>query len=374
MAGIYLHIPFCKQACTYCNFHFSTTLVAKDQMVLALGRELELRRDFLKGERIDSIYLGGGTPSLLGASELNFIFEEIVRLFEVSPDAEITLEANPDDLSAQYLDQLRDTQINRLSVGIQSFFEEDLRAMNRAHNSAEARECLDRIRVRGFHNFSIDLIYGMPTLNQERWESNLAELNRYEVPHVSCYALTVEPGTALHHQIAKGEVTMVRDEKMVAHFKTLVDFAQANGLQHYEISNLAKPKKLAVHNRNYWFGATYLGIGPSAHSFDGMHRSWNVAHNHQYLKSIDEGLPFHESETLSDRDQYNEYVLTRLRTMWGCSVNDVNKWGAAVCRHFYELIQPFVKSGHVLQKGEIYQLTTEGMLIADHISKELFLT
>ncbi len=343
-------------------------------MVSALCRELEQRRDYLGGDKIDTIYLGGGTPSLLNASELNILFLKIEELFAVSPEAEVTLESNPDDLSHSFLTELLDTPVNRLSIGIQSFFDEDLRAMNRAHDAVQSHSCLELVHQMGFDNFNIDLIYGMPTLSMEQWQDNLLNLNTFEVPHVSCYALTVEPGTALFHQIRKGQAPDVKDDKMVAHFRALVEFAEENELLHYEISNLARPQKLAVHNRNYWFGAPYLGIGPSAHSFNGQQRSWNVANNQKYLKAIDQNLPYQESESLSEIDQYNEYVLTRLRTMWGCQINEINKWGEETYQHFHNQIQPFLDSSHVRREDSTYRLTPEGMLLADHISKELFMT
>ena len=291
MAGIYFHIPFCKQACHYCNFHFSTSLRYKEEMVQAMLRELEARRLYLPDEPLDSIYFGGGTPSLLSEGELMAFFEAVNRYFRLSPKAEITLEANPDDLKPETLAALGRSPVNRLSIGIQSFAEEDLRFFNRAHDAHEARRCLDNARAAGFGDLTIDLIYGAPTTSHAQWAENLEIAFSYQIPHLSCYALTVEPRTALDHFIKKGKAPAVDEEQAARQFGYLVEATQAAGYEQYEISNFALPGRYAVHNSNYWTGAPYLGIGPSAHSFDGESRQWNVANNAKYLKAVGSGPP-----------------------------------------------------------------------------------
>ncbi|MEM1220964.1 MAG: radical SAM family heme chaperone HemW, partial [Bacteroidota bacterium] len=286
MAGIYLHIPFCKQACHYCNFHFSTSLRKKTEMVEALLREIDLRHDYLSDRQLRSIYLGGGTPSLLTGSELEQLFERIDQYFTIAPDAEITLEANPDDLSREYLSALAKSPVNRLSIGVQSFFAEDLAFMNRAHTAEEADRCIRLAQDAGFSNMSIDLIYGSPTTPLEHWIQNLEKSIALGVPHLSTYALTVEPKTALEHFVAKGKVPAPKDEHMEEQFMAMLDRLEAAGYEHYEISNWAKPGHYAVHNTSYWQGIPYLGIGPSAHSYDGQSRQWTIANNARYMAGL----------------------------------------------------------------------------------------
>lgn len=384
MPGIYFHIPFCKQACHYCNFHFSTSLRYKQDLLQALLKELVLRKDELGGAPLGSIYLGGGTPSLLTPAELETLFEQVFRHFNVNPDAEITLEANPDDLTPEYLNALAQSPVNRLSIGVQSFFEEDLRYMNRAHTGSEARACIENAQNSGFENLTVDLIYGAPTTSQERWAENIDTLLGYGIPHLSCYALTVEPKTALAHFVEKGKSQAPDESHSATQYEYLMTTLRREGYEHYEISNFALPGRHARHNSSYWSGEAYLGIGPSAHSFDGhFTRQWNVANNTRYLKALEqvetetdrlrqEGVLF-EKEVLTPRDRYNEYVMTGLRTARGCSLPAVDAFGSGFQAHFQENITPLIQQELVTVQGVNYTLTDAGRLLADRIASELFL-
>ncbi len=372
MAGLYLHIPFCRQACHYCDFHFSTSLRLKEPLLQALHRELELRREYLQGAELQSIYFGGGTPSLLDIEELERLFDKIFALHRVAPDAEITLEANPDDLTPEKCRRLAATPLNRLSIGVQSFHDEDLRFMNRAHDARQARTALDAARAGGFDNLSLDLIYGTPTLDEERWLENLRLALRYGVPHLSCYSLTVEPRTALAAFIQQGKVPAPDEGAAARQFELLMDFAAAEGFDHYEISNFARPGFIARHNSAYWRGQPYLGIGPSAHSFDGQARQWNVAHNPRYIRALERGELPAQTETLTPAQRYNEYVLTGLRTRWGCTLEGVGRFGEAFPAHFLQAAEPHLLSGALLQQEGRFTLSRSGKLLADRIALDLF--
>lgn len=374
MPGLYLHIPFCKQACHYCDFHFSTVLKNKEAMVEALVRELELQKDYLGGIQLTSVYFGGGTPSLLETPEMVTLFETIYRLHNVAPDAEVTLEANPDDLSEAKLSDLRNyTPVNRLSIGIQSFNDADLRWMNRAHHAEEAHASLRRSLAAGFNDLSIDLIYGSPTTSHEQWQENLRIAFDYGVPHLSCYSLTVEQGTALHHFVKTGKSAPVEDEKSARQFEYLIEASAAAGYEHYEISNFALPGCYAKHNSSYWFGEPYLGIGPSAHAFNGNIRQWNIANNALYIRSLqDDKVPF-ESEVLTPEQRYNEYVMTALRTQWGIDKKRVGALGAAFVAHLEMEAKEFLEVGALVFENGFYKLSKEGKLLADHIASSLFL-
>lgn len=318
MAGIYLHIPFCRRACYYCNFHFSTSLGQKDALVDSLLQEITLQQRYLQGQQVDTVYFGGGTPSLLDDAELQRIMEKLRGLFPISAQAEITLEANPDDLQPEKLQALKAVGVNRLSIGVQSFHEADLRWMNRAHNSTQALQCIQDAQAAGFQNLSIDLIYGGPTLSDEGWAQNVQQAIALQIPHLSCYALTVEPGTALDHFIKQHKVAAVDPDKAARHFEMLVQWLAAAGYEHYEISNFAQPGCRSRHNSSYWQGQAYLGLGPSAHSFNGHSRQWNMANNSSYINAIKEGkVPF-ELENLTPEMMLNEYIMTSLRTSEGC--------------------------------------------------------
>jgi oxygen-independent coproporphyrinogen-3 oxidase len=369
MSGIYLHIPFCKQACHYCNFHFSTSLQYRKEVVEAMVRELELRQDYLEAAPLQSIYFGGGTPSILQAEELECLFAKIEELFEIAPAAEITLEANPDDLSPERLAFFRGSPINRLSIGIQSFSDEDLKFMNRAHDAAEASRCIDLARAYGFDNLTVDLIYGTPTMNDVQWAQNIERVLAQDVPHISCYCLTVEPRTALDHFVKTGKAQPVDEAQAERQFIYLIERLERAGYEHYEISNFARPGHYAIHNSAYWLGKPYLGIGPGAHSYDGKSRQWNVANNTKYRKALAEDqLPF-EKELLTEEQNYNEYVLTRLRTRWGVVPEELP---SDYRDYFLKQIQPYLQKGQVKVSEGAYLLTKPGKLLADRIAMELF--
>ncbi|MCB0547142.1 MAG: radical SAM family heme chaperone HemW [Phaeodactylibacter sp.] len=379
MPGIYLHIPFCKQACHYCNFHFSTSLKYKEEMVGAMLRELALRHGYLADKELDSIYFGGGTPSLLTEGELMRFFEEIGKYFTLRPGAEVTLEANPDDLAKEKIAALRRTPVNRLSIGIQSFFEEDLQFFNRAHNAREARACLEDALSAGFNDLTIDLIYGSPTTTDAHWEENLNIIFGYPIPHVSCYALTVEERTALAHFIKAGKSRPVDEEHAARQFEMLVSAMRAQGYVQYEISNFARPGHFAVHNSSYWKGEPYLGLGPSAHSYNGESRQWNIANNAKYMRALsdlsdlqDPPPGLFEIERLSPADRYNEYVMTGLRTIWGVELGRLRQMGAAFEPHFRQHIRPFLENGQAEQAGDTFRLTDAGRFLADGIAAAVF--
>jgi len=374
MAGIYIHIPFCKKACTYCDFHFSTSLKYVDEMTDAICKELLLKKDRLK-EQVGSIYFGGGTPSVLPSGHFEQIFNTITKHFSVASDAEITIEANPDDLDAKKIRELRQLPVNRFSIGIQSFFDEDLRWMNRAHNASEAISCIKRSQDAGFENLSIDLIYGYPLLTDSKWLSNINNALEFETPHISAYSMTVEPRTILASAIKRGKDVPMNDEQAASQFITLTEQLNKNGYDHYEISNYSQPGRHAVHNTNYWRGVPYLGIGPSAHGFDGSLRHQNIANNAQYLSRLGEGQLAEEVEELSSYDQFNEYIMTSLRTMWGTSLEKLERdFGKLFLSDTMRHIQPFLEKGWIRKEAGILLLTEEGKLFADHIASELFLT
>ncbi len=377
MSGLYLHIPFCKQACHYCNFHFSTTLKLRGEVLQAMEKELELTRDYLQGEKLESVYLGGGTPSLLTAAELDRLFKKIEALHDIAPDAEITLEANPDDLSEDKLKVLRDSPVNRLSIGVQSFAEADLQFMNRAHNAQEARACIEMAQKAGFNQLTIDLIYGSPTTSDVQWADNLRIAMQYDIPHLSAYCLTVEPKTALGHFVETGKAQPVDDEQAARQFEMLMAAARARGFEQYEISNFARNRQYARHNSSYWQGAPYLGIGPSAHSFNGARtRRWNVANNALYIKALQTENPdlqtWSEQEVLTPEERYNEYVMTGLRTIWGVDLRKVAELGTHFSDYFLKVADPYLKNGTIRQEENQYVLTGSGKLLADRIAMELF--
>jgi len=370
--GIYIHIPFCKQACHYCDFHFSTSLKKKSELVKALCREMTLRKDEVEGP-LQTIYFGGGTPSLLEEEDLENIFSAIYSTFEVTKDPEITLEANPDDLTEEKLKIFSRSKINRLSIGVQSFFDDDLKLMNRAHNSEEAWGCLE-LAKEYFENISIDLIYGIPGMSNTRWEENLNKALALDIPHISSYALTVEPNTALKKFIEKGLVKPVDDAVAQAHFEILQDKMTAAGFENYEFSNFGKPGFFSRNNTAYWTGKSYLGIGPSAHSYDGNRRSWNINNNTLYIKAIDNGeLPI-ERETLSLTDKYNEYVMTGLRTIWGVSLTKIKAdFGSKFNDYLLEQAKKHLEEHLLFQDGDRLVVTSKGRFLSDGIASDLFL-
>ncbi len=381
MSGIYIHIPFCKQACHYCDFHFSTSLKKKDEMVQALAKEIELRSKSTSNsqlptphnEVIETIYFGGGTPSILEISDLKFLIDEVYRNYKVVSTPEITVEANPDDLNYDTIRQLANSPVNRLSIGIQSFFEDDLKLMNRAHNMEEAKKCLE-IATQYFNNISIDLIYGIPNMSNEKWLQNIETALSFNVSHISSYALTVEPKTALHSFIQKGIIPQPDDEVAAAHFQILVDKLSENDFIHYELSNFGKENYFSKNNSSYWLGKKYIGIGPSAHSYDGKNRGWNVSNNALYIKSIQENkLPI-EIETLTKTDRYNEYIMTGLRTIWGVSLDRIEEeFGKTYLNYLNQQAAKFIEDHLLFVDENILRTTKNGKFLCDGIASDLFL-
>ncbi|WP_341216067.1 radical SAM family heme chaperone HemW [uncultured Wocania sp.] len=393
MSAIYIHIPFCKQACFYCDFHFSTSLKKKDELIQALVKELELRKEELKNQSIETIYFGGGTPSLLSIDELQLLIDSVYKNYSVIENPEITLEANPDDLSNKRINELTNTQINRLSIGIQSFFEDDLKSMNRAHNANEAKTCLQEA-TKHFDNITIDLIYGIPNMSLEKWNENLEIAFRFGVNHISSYALTVEPKTALDSFIKKGTYPPIDENLALQHFNHLVEKTNEQGFVHYEISNFGKPNYFSKHNTSYWQGKPYIGIGPSAHSFSKTQRSWNVSNNSKYIQSIQNNKLPNTVETLSVKDQYNEYIMTGLRTIWGVSLYKVETdFGKEYLTHLNKTSEKFIEKKLLVIANEVRQsvllekiissetprndiritTTQKGKFLVDGIAADLFM-
>lgn len=373
MSGIYIHIPYCKQACHYCDFHFSTTQKNKQELLQALAQELQLRKSNWQAEPVETIYFGGGTPSVLSVAELKELIDAVYQNFQVVNQPEITLEANPDDLTPDYLLALSTSKINRLSIGIQSFFDADLQLMNRAHNAQQAKESL-ALATTYFDSISIDLIYGMPNMSSERWLHNIETALSFGINHLSCYALTVEPKTALHQFIQNKQIAPLDDSLAEEHFTLLVEQLEAQGFVHYELSNFGKPNYFSQNNSSYWLGKNYLGIGPSAHSFDGQSRSWNVSNNSKYIKAIRaQELPL-ETELLSRTDRYNEYIMTGLRTIWGVSLDRVaSEFGASYLQYLEKQMADFLHRDLLKIEDGVLTTTAQGKFLGDGIAAELFL-
>jgi len=373
MAGIYIHIPFCKQKCHYCNFFSAATTRWKAPFILALLKEMELRRTYLDGETVKTIYFGGGTPSLLQIGELKKILDHIFRHFSVDPEAEITLEANPDDISESIAREWKGTHVNRLSIGVQSFFDDDLHYLNRVHNSSQVFHAIDNARKAGFNNLTIDLIYGIPTLSDQKWINNLEYFLALDIPHLSAYSLTVEQKTPLDLLIRKGKYKKVDEQQSIGHFKILLEYARKNGFIHYEISNFAREGYYSRHNSLYWLGGHYLGLGPSAHSYNGHSRQWNVSNITKYIQLDDFHTIMEEKEILTRNQRYNEYVMTSLRTIWGCDTTHIlNVFGSDYQSGFIKNAQKYLEKNHLYCEGNRYYLTDEGKLFADGIAAGLF--
>lgn len=372
MAGIYIHIPFCKQACYYCDFHFSTSVKYKEELLQSLVKEIRLQKNYLNGESIETIYFGGGTPSLLTEAEINLLINTITELHSVSSTAEITLEANPDDLDKDKIRALAHTPVNRLSIGIQSFFDDDLQWMNRAHRSYEAESSVKRAQDAGIENITVDLIYGYPLLTDTKWKSNLDKVFELSVPHVSAYSMTVEPRTALASFIKKQQQPPMNDEQSAAQFLYMMDAMQQHGFEHYEISNFCKPGHYSRHNSNYWKGVKYLGIGPSAHSYNGETRQWNLANNARYIESLVNNQIPAETEFLSETDRLNEYIMTSLRTMWGLELDKLNSIAKGSGDELLKNAEQFFEKEYFELQDRIIRLTKTGKLYADHVAAELF--
>ena len=371
MSGIYIHIPFCKQKCYYCDFHFSVSLRNKDPMLSAILKEIELRKNEVK-TKVETIYFGGGTPSILSVDEIKGLLNALYSNFTISKNAEITLEANPDDLNLNKLKEISQTKINRLSIGVQSFFDDDLKYMNRSHNANEAKNCINHA-LKYFKNISIDLIYGIPETNTEKWKKNLQIAFAFDVPHLSAYALTVENNTALDNFIRKGKFKPLDDSLALKHFNILMKEAKKNGFEQYEISNFGKKNYYSKHNTAYWTGNTYLGIGPSSHSFDGVCRSWNVANNARYIKALQQGKLPNEKELLTKNDNFNEFIMTNLRTVWGVSVETIEKkYGTQFKNLLLKNSLKHIENKTLIWKDKHLKITSKGKFLCDGIASDLF--
>ncbi len=374
MSGIYLHIPFCKQACNYCDFHFSTSLKNKTSLIDSLLLELDLRFSYLNDKHIETIYFGGGTPSILSEKDLFLILNKIHKLYKVSPNTEITLESNPDDLNNDKLNELKRLEINRLSIGLQSFNNEELIWMNRAHNSIQSESCVKRAQDKGFENITIDLIYGSKFSNLANWKRTLDKAIELNVPHISSYNLTIEEKTKLGHDFKIKKEDEIDDEKSSELFVEMIERLEKNNFIHYEISNFGKENFFSKHNSNYWKGKEYIGIGPSAHSFNGNSRQWNISNNNIYIKNINEKqADYFELETLTEENRFNEYILTSLRTIWGISNLFLkSNFNTELNNQFSKKINKYIEKELVFFKDDCFKLTTNGKLFADKIASELF--
>lgn len=376
MAGIYIHIPFCKQACSYCDFHFSTNTRYINKMIEAICIEIIERKNFFTNNVIiQSIYFGGGTPSFISTSFIEKIFSIIESNFKIANNPEITLESNPDDLNKQKINELRKSFINRLSIGVQSFIERDLKLMNRAHTALQAQDAIKRAQDAGFENISIDLIYGTPNLSNLEFQQNLGIALQLQIPHLSCYSLTIEEKTLIHYQILKNILKQPSENQSAEQFLIAQQFLKESGYNHYEISNWAKPTMEAVHNSSYWEGLPYLGVGPSAHSYNGLNvRSYNVKNNSLYLKQIFDKKYQPHIEELTVNEQFNEYILIKLRTAKGVYLSELEqKFGYDYSSHFVKCAKPYVEQGLITLNNNVYILTTQGKLLADKITSDCFI-
>lgn len=371
MAGIYLHIPFCKQRCTYCDFHFSTNTSYTGQMISALCKEIELRANELQGQKIETIYFGGGTPSIIEIPLLKDIFERLHQHFDLSNVQEITLEANPDDITTEKVKAWKQFGINRLSIGVQSFYDEDLEWMNRAHCANQSLESIQIAQDNGITNLTIDLIYGLPNLSLERWKSQLIKAIDLGVQHLSCYCLTVEKKTALYKKVQDGILTPANQDLQNEQYDELINYTKSKGFVHYEISNFGLPDFIAIHNSNYWKGKPYLGIGPSAHSFIDNIRSWNIRSNHIYMDQLSKGILPNEREILSAKDLFNEKLLIGLRTMWGVDLNELQQLHI-LSEEFHQTLHDFIQKKWIILNGQQIMLSEIGQRFADAIASDLF--
>ncbi|HPL11951.1 MAG TPA: radical SAM family heme chaperone HemW [Bacteroidales bacterium] len=375
MPGLYIHIPFCRQKCHYCNFFSIASKKYINEIVQAIQTEVRSNSGFFNGSPLNTIYFGGGTPSLLSINQINEIIDTAIATFGIDPNAEITVEANPDDLINSWLQALSQTVVNRLSIGVQSFRNEDLTYLNRVHSANQAESAIQNALKYGFKNISIDLIYAIPTLDNEQWIENINRALSYNIPHISAYALTVEPGTALDLFIKKGKYKQVEEEKVAEQFQIIMKIMAKSGYEHYEISNFALPDRYSRHNKSYWSGESYLGCGPSAHSYNGFIRRWNVSNISNYLKAVREGTTYYELEELTKNQQFNEYIMTALRTMWGVDTEFVKKlFGNDFATHLNNQLKKPLELGLILQKNQKFILSDQGKLFADGIAAELFIS
>ena len=374
MTGIYIHIPFCRQKCNYCNFFSIASIKYKSDFIKSLLKEIGLQKNYFQDKEINTIYFGGGTPSMLSVDEIQLILNKINQSFSIEKDAEITIEANPDDLTIEKIIELRNTPINRISVGIQSFNDEDLKYINRKHNSEQAKNSIFRLKDFGFENISIDLIYGIPTLTEKKWEQNLDNFFKMEIPHLSAYSLTIEKKTILDNLIRKGKTKNISESQSIEHFKCLLDRMEENNFVHYEISNFSLHGRHSKHNSIYWTGGKYLGLGPSAHSFNGNSRQWNVANLSKFIQSLNNNIIPAEIEILNTDQKYNEYIMTSLRTILGCNKNFIKEqFGEKYLYHFIKSTKKHLKDKTLILKDDKYVLSQSGKLFTDGIASDLFI-
>lgn len=372
-AGIYVHIPYCKQACSYCNFYFSTNTKSREDIVNAICTEISLRSTEWESYSFETIYFGGGTPSMLTAAELDTILDRIHRELRIGSVKEFTLECNPDDIDAEKLRVWEMAGIDRLSVGVQSFQDETLTLLNRSHDSKRAREAIELALDSGINKMTFDLIFGIPGQSTQQLEENLRILLNYSMTHFSAYSLTIEQKTALAYQVATGAIEAVSDEVQLEQFELIGDIAANAGFNRYEISNYALPGAEAVHNSNYWHGKAYLGIGPSAHSYQNLSRRWNVSNNSKYIKSLLSGNPFWEEEQLSKEDRFNEYLMTRLRTQWGLDTDFMHREYPQYVRIIEAQVASYIRDGLLVKSGKSITLSKKGLFLSDHITTELMI-
>ena len=373
MAGIYIHIPFCKQRCYYCDFHSSTEIQNKKELVNAILQEITLEKNYLAKKNIETIYFGGGTPSLLSSNEIQSLINKIGDNHTVVPNCEITLECNPDDLSIEYINSLKATSINRLSIGIQSFDDEQLQVMNRRHTANQAITAVKNCQDAGFDNISIDLIYGLPNMIQASWQQNILRAIDLNIQHISSYHLTIEKGTEFYKNLQKGLISEIPEDNSNLQFSTLIEFTEHAGFEHYEISNFALSGYQSKHNSSYWKQIKYLGLGPSAHSYNKLSRRWNISNNQKYIDDIRKGNINREFELLDKNAKYNEYVMTGLRTTWGVDIEYCNsEFGESLTQRFKRIIEVYIKQGNAVIEGRFYKLTKNGFFISDKIISDLF--
>ncbi len=374
MAGIYIHIPWCRKVCIYCDFHFSVSMRNKEALIECMGKEIELQKNYLANETVESIYFGGGTPSVLSSAELSGLLDRIKELFDLSDNTEITLEANPDDMSVEYLKELRSLGVNRLSIGIQSFFDDDLQWMNRRHNREISIGSVKNSRQAGFDNISIDLIYGIPGMDSAKWLENLKIAFQSKPEHISAYHLTLENKTVYAHRIKKGLMQEPDEAAGLEHFEMLMDMAGEHGYLHYEISNFSLPGFISRHNTSYWLQKPYLGIGPSANSYNRKSRQWNVRNNSEYIREINKGIIPCGYEELNQNDHYNEYILTSLRTSGGTDSRKIKQdFGQVYHNHFLKESQSLLNEGKIEKQGDRIVLSRRGKFFADGIISGLFM-
>ncbi len=372
MAGIYIHVPFCKTRCIYCDFYTRTDISPKNNYVQALCKEIELRKNYISGEKIKTIYFGGGTPSQLSYDDFSRIFETIYNWFDVAPTAEITMEANPDDLTSHYLQTIQKLPFNRLSIGIQSFNDDELKFLKRRHSAAKAKEAVGLCKSLGYDNISIDLMYGLPGQTMEIWQKNLDEAISLDIQHISSYHLIYEQGTRLYRLFKLGDVKPVDEDLSVDMFSVMIDKLSIAGFEHYEISNFAKSGLYSKHNSSYWLGEKYLGLGPAAHSFDGQNRAWNIASISKYIDGIAEGKPAIEVEVLDTNTRYNDFILTGMRTKWGVNLKELeDQFGMGMKNYCIKNVQKHINQGFVHQENNVLKLTRTGIFISDGIMSDL---